>query len=52
MMPDAELWERLRKDHGENAIVSVRYFIHNEADGTTDFASSPTTPQFTYVVAP
>ena len=28
------LLERLRKDHGENAIVSVRYFIHNEADGT------------------
>ena len=34
LTPDEELLERLRKDHGENAIVSVRYFIHNEADGT------------------
>ena len=34
LAPDEELLERLCKDHGENAIVSVRYFIHNEADGT------------------
>ena len=34
LTPDEELLERLRKDHGENAIVSVRYFIHNEADDT------------------
>ena len=26
LTPDEELLERLRKDHGENAIVSVRYF--------------------------
>ena len=32
------LLERLRLDHGENAIVSVRYFIHN-SQSASDWVS-------------